>query len=39
MSQTTHHLLDELTSRYIPAYGHLARTNIRTLERALAVAG
>jgi adenylate cyclase len=37
MSQTTHHLLDELTSRYVPAYGHLARTDIRTLERALAV--
>jgi class 3 adenylate cyclase len=29
------HLLDELTSRYIPAYGHLARVNIRSLERSL----
>lgn len=31
------HLLDELTMRYIPAYGHLARTDIRTDERALAL--
>jgi class 3 adenylate cyclase len=31
------HLLDELTSRYIPAYGHLARVNIRSLERSLAM--
>ncbi len=30
-------LLDELTNRYIPAYGHLARANIRSLERALAL--
>jgi hypothetical protein len=30
-------LLDELTVRYIPAYGHLARANIRSLERALAL--
>jgi class 3 adenylate cyclase len=29
------HLLSELTSRYIPAYGHLARVNIRSLERSL----
>jgi len=29
------HLLDELTNRYIPAYGDLARVNIRSLERAL----
>ena len=29
------HLLDELTNRYIPAYGHLARVNIRSLERSL----
>src|SRR5690349_21557520 len=28
-------LLDELTTKYIPAYGHLARANIRSLERAL----
>jgi class 3 adenylate cyclase len=31
------HLLEELTSRYIPAYGHLARVNVRSLERALAL--
>jgi class 3 adenylate cyclase len=29
------HLLDELTNRYIPAYSHLARANIRSLERGL----
>ncbi len=29
--------LQELTNSYIPAYGHLARTNIRSLERALAL--
>jgi adenylate cyclase len=28
-------LLNELTMRYIPAYGYLARMNVRTLERAL----
>jgi class 3 adenylate cyclase len=31
------HRLQELTDSYIPAYGHLARTNIRSLERALAL--
>ncbi|WP_076858521.1 adenylate/guanylate cyclase domain-containing protein [Bradyrhizobium mercantei] len=31
------HLLDELTNRYIPAYGHLARINVRSLERSLAM--
>src|SRR3978361_1885430 len=31
------HLLDELTGRYIPAYSHLARVNIRSLERSLAM--
>jgi class 3 adenylate cyclase len=31
------HLLDELTMRYIPAYGHLARMDIRSDERALAL--
>jgi adenylate cyclase len=30
-------LLDELTNRYIPAYGNLARANVRSLERALAL--
>src|SRR5262245_1084189 len=29
--------LQELTTNYIPAYGNLARTNIRSLERALAL--
>jgi adenylate cyclase len=29
--------LQELTNSYIPAYGDLARTNIRSLERALAL--
>ena len=29
--------LQALTNSYIPAYGHLARTNIRSLERALAL--
>jgi adenylate cyclase len=31
------HLLDELTARYIPADAHLARINILSLERALAL--
>ena len=31
------HLLDELTSKYIPAYGHLARADIRSVERGLAL--
>ncbi|MBR0828234.1 HAMP domain-containing protein [Bradyrhizobium manausense] len=30
-------LLDELTNRYIPAYGNLARANVYSLERALAL--
>src|SRR5262249_52901043 len=30
-------LLDELTNRYIPTYSHLARANVRSLERALAL--
>jgi class 3 adenylate cyclase len=29
--------IEELTYRYIPAYGDLARANIRSLERALAI--
>jgi adenylate cyclase len=37
MSRQVGILLDELTNRYIPAYGHLARANIRSLERALAL--
>jgi Tar ligand binding domain homologue len=31
------HLLDEVTNKYIPAYGDLARVNIRSLERSLAL--
>jgi class 3 adenylate cyclase len=31
------HLLDELTNRYVPAYGDLARANVRSLERGLNV--
>jgi class 3 adenylate cyclase len=37
MALTVGRLLDELTTKYVPAYGHLARTNIRSLERALAL--
>jgi class 3 adenylate cyclase len=31
------HLLDELSNKYIQAYGFLARANIRSLERSLAL--
>lgn len=31
------HRIQGLTNSYIPAYGHLARANIRSLERALAL--
>jgi class 3 adenylate cyclase len=37
MAGKVRHLLDELTMRYIPAYGHLARTDIRLDERELAL--
>lgn len=37
MSSQVGVLLEELTNRYIPAYSHLARANIRSLERALAL--
>ena len=37
MSSRVGNLLNELTNRYIPAYGHLARADIRSLERALAL--
>jgi adenylate cyclase len=37
MSGQVGNLLDELTNRYIPAYGNLARANVRSLERALAL--
>jgi len=31
------HRLEQMTNSYIPAYGNLARSNIRSLERALAL--
>jgi class 3 adenylate cyclase len=37
MAARVSHLLDELTNRYIVAYGDLARVNVRALERALAL--
>jgi class 3 adenylate cyclase len=37
MANRVGHLLDELTNKYIPAYGDLARANVRSLERALAL--
>ena len=37
MARRVGHLLDELTTRYIPAYGNLARMNVRSLEHALAL--
>jgi class 3 adenylate cyclase len=36
MAARVGHLLDELTNRYIPAYGNLTRVNVRSLERAVA---
>ena len=37
MAARVGHLLDELTNRYVPAYGDLARANVRSLERGLQV--
>ena len=37
MANRVGHLLDELTNKYIPAYGDLARAHVRSLEGALAV--
>ena len=37
MANRVSHLLDELTNKYVPAYADLARTNVRSLERALAL--
>jgi len=37
MVERVGNLLDELTTRYIPANAHLTRVNLLTLERALAV--
>ncbi len=37
MTRRIAHQLDELTTKYVEAYGHLARMNIRSLEQALAL--
>jgi class 3 adenylate cyclase len=37
MANRVGHLLDELTNKYVPAYGDLARSHVRSLERALAL--
>jgi class 3 adenylate cyclase len=37
MDRRVGHLLDELTTRYVPANAHLTRINILSLERALAL--
>src|SRR6478752_978748 len=37
MTRRIAHQLDELTTKYVEAYGHLARMNVRSLEQALAV--
>ena len=37
MAARVGHLLDELTNRYVPAYGDLVRANVKSLERGLAV--
>jgi class 3 adenylate cyclase len=37
MARRVGHLLDELTTRYIPAYRNLAQMNVHSLERALAL--
>jgi len=37
MARKIAYQLDELTSKYVQAYAHLARMNIRSLEQALAL--
>jgi class 3 adenylate cyclase len=37
MAARVGHLLEELATRYVPAYGNLARSDIRSVERALAL--
>ncbi|MBR1234140.1 adenylate/guanylate cyclase domain-containing protein [Bradyrhizobium sp. AUGA SZCCT0182] len=37
MTRKVAHQLDELSGKYVEAYGHLARMNVRSLEQALAV--
>ncbi|HEX3395062.1 MAG TPA: hypothetical protein VHS76_00080, partial [Steroidobacteraceae bacterium] len=34
MAARVGHLLDELSNRYLPAYGNLARSDIRSVERS-----
>ena len=36
MTRKIAHQLDELSTKYVEAYGHLARMNVRSLEQALA---
>jgi class 3 adenylate cyclase len=37
MTRKIAHQLDELSTKYVEAYGHLARMNVRSLEQALAL--
>ena len=37
MTRKLAHQLDEFSSKYVEAYGHLARMNVRSLEQALAL--
>ena len=37
MASRVGHLLDELSNKYISAYGHLAQANVRSLERSLSL--
>jgi adenylate cyclase len=37
MTKKIAHQLDEFSSKYVEAYGHLARMNVRSLEQALAL--
>lgn len=37
MTRKVAHQLDQLSTKYVEAYGHLARMNIRSLEQALAL--
>ena len=37
MTRKIAHQLDEFSGKYVEAYGHLARMNIRSLEQALAL--
>ena len=37
MTRKIAHQLDELTTKYVEAYGHLTRMNVRSLEQAVVV--